>query len=112
MRPKLKVWIVFGGGAVKFGDGRAELLELIDGLGSLQRAVAQLGMSYRSAWGYLRELERAVGFALLERHAGRGPDRGTRLTARGREFLRRYRTFRRGLDQAVERRFARTVGRA
>lgn len=112
MRPKIKVWIVFGGGAVKFGDGRAELLELIDRLGSLQRAVAQLGMSYRSAWGYLRELEGVAGFALLERHAGRGPEGGTRLTPRGREFLRRYRTFRRGLDEAVQRRFARTVGRA
>ena len=29
MQAKLKVWVVFGG-RVKFGDGRAELLELID----------------------------------------------------------------------------------
>ena len=110
MRPKLKVWVVFDAG-VKFGDGRADLLELIDRLGSLQKAVAEVGMSYRSAWGYLRELERAAGFALLERHAGRGPVGGTRLTPRGRDFLARYRRFRSGLDDAVRRRFARTVAR-
>jgi molybdate transport system regulatory protein len=110
MRPKLKIWVVFDGG-VKFGDGRADLLELIDRLGSLQRAVAEVGMSYRSAWGYLRELERAAGFAMLERHAGRGPAGGTRLTPRGRDFLARYRRFRHGLDESVRRRFARIVDR-
>ncbi|MBI1735244.1 MAG: LysR family transcriptional regulator [Candidatus Rokubacteria bacterium] len=102
--------MVFDDG-VKFGDGRASLLELIDELGSLQQAVARVGMSYRSAWGYLRELERAAGFALLERHAGRGPTAGTRLTPRGREFLARYRRFRAGLDAAVRRRFAATIAR-
>jgi molybdate transport system regulatory protein len=110
MRPKLKIWVVFDGG-VKFGDGRADLLELIDKLGSLQRAVLEVGMSYRSAWGYLRELERAAGFVLLERHAGRGPAGGTRLTPRGRDFLARYRRFRRGLDDTVRRRFTRIVDR-
>jgi molybdate transport system regulatory protein len=110
MRPKLKVWVVFDAG-VKFGDGRADLLELIDRLGSLQKAVAEVGMSYRNAWGYLRELERAAGFALVERHVGRGPVAGTRLTPRGREFLARYRQFRSGLDDVVRRRFARTVAR-
>lgn len=110
MRPKLKVWVVFPGG-VKFGDGRADLLVRIERAGSLRGAVAEIGMSYRSAWGYLRELERAAGFPLLERRAGRGPDAGTRLTTRGREFLARYRRFRRGLDAAVQRRFARTMAR-
>jgi len=51
-RPRLKVWVVFSD-RVKFGDGRAELLRLVDELGSLKKAVARSGMSYRSAWGYL-----------------------------------------------------------
>ena len=72
MHPRLKVWVVFGT-STKFGDGRAELLRLVDRHGSLQRAVGELGMSYRSAWGYLQELERAAGFKLVERPRGGGP---------------------------------------
>ena len=106
-RPRLKLWVVFGG-RVKFGEGRAELLEAVERLGSFKKAVERMGMSYRAAWGYFRELEAAAGFAFLERQPGRGPQRGTRLTREGREFLRRYRRFRQGLDQVVARDFGRS----
>ena len=104
---RLKVWVVFGD-RVKFGDGRADLLERVAELGSLKKAVACFGMSYRSAWGYLRELEHAAGFKLLERHPGGGPDGGMRLTPEGRRFLDRYRRFRRGVDATVSRHFTRS----
>ena len=102
--PKLRVWIVFGG-RVKFGDGRAALLDRVAALGSFKKAVAEVGMSYRGAWGYFRELERAAGTRFLERHPGGGPEGGTRLTPEGRRFLERYRRFRRGLDAEATRRF-------
>ena len=105
--PKVKVWVVFHG-KVKFGDGRAELLELIAELGSIRRAVARTGMSYRAAWGYLRELEAAAGFKFLERTPGAGPQSGARLTKDARTFLQRYRRFRRDLDRAVDRGFKRS----
>jgi molybdate transport system regulatory protein len=98
------VWVVFGDRA-KFGDGRADLLERIGRLGSLKKAVGEVGMSYRGAWGYFRELERAAGVRFLERHRGGGPEGGTRLTPEGRLFLQRYRRFRRGLDGDAARRF-------
>jgi molybdate transport system regulatory protein len=110
MRAKLKVWVVFNN-QVKFGDGRADLLELIDELGSIKQAVHRIGMSYRNAWGYLRELERAAGFKFLERPSGGGPASGTRLTRRGKEFLARYWRFRQGADALVSRRFARAFSR-
>jgi molybdate transport system regulatory protein len=103
---KLRVWVVFGDRA-KFGDGRADLLERIGRLGSFKKAVAELGMSYRGAWGYFRELERAAGMRFLERHRGGGPEGGTRLTPEGRDFLERYRRFRRGLDADAARHFRR-----
>ena len=105
MKLKMKVWIVFGD-RVKFGDGRAELLELIDELGSIKQAVTRFGMSYRNAWGYIRELEKAAGFKFLERLPG-GPAGGSRLTKKGKEFLARYSRFKRSLDGAVDRRFKR-----
>jgi molybdenum-dependent DNA-binding transcriptional regulator ModE len=59
LTPKLKVWVVLEG-RVKFGDGRAQLLE------------------------------RAAGFKFLERHPGRGRTRltteGRRFLARYRRF--------------------------
>jgi molybdate transport system regulatory protein len=107
LTPKLKVWVVLEG-RVKFGDGRAQLLARAESLGSLRQAVSGMGMSYRAAWGYLRELERAAGFKFLERHPGRGR---TRLTTEGRRFLARYRRFRQGLDNVVASHFSRSFRR-
>src|SRR5688572_27593009 len=114
MKPKLRVWVIFGrqlkGKQLKFGDGRARLLELIDERGSLRQAAAELRMSYRNAWGYLRELEKAAGFKFVERAPGGNPRSGMRLTARGREFVARYGKFQLGLEQAAARHFQRSFG--
>lgn len=107
MEPKLRVWVTFGR-HLKFGDGRARLLELIDTHGSLRQAAADLDMSYRNAWGYLRDLEAAAGFAFVERAPGGAPRRGMRLTPAAHEFLACYRTFQRALDAAAVRHFARS----
>jgi len=106
-RPRIKLWVVFGD-RVKFGEGRAELLEAVERLGSFKKAVERMGMSYRAAWGYFRELERAAGVSLLERHPGGGPAGGTRLTPAGRRFVRQYRRFSGGLEALVERHFQRS----
>ncbi|HEU5197828.1 MAG TPA: LysR family transcriptional regulator [Methylomirabilota bacterium] len=112
MKPKLRVWVTFGED-FKFGDGRARLLALIDQHGSLRRAAEEFEMSYRHAWGYLRELEQAAGFKFVERAPGGGPRSGMRLTAAGRQFVERYQRFRAGLDSAMRREFDRTFkGRA
>jgi molybdate transport system regulatory protein len=107
VKPKFKVWVTFGD-QLKFGDGRARLLEKIEELGSLRQAAAEFEMSYRNAWGYLRELERAAGFELVQRAPGGGPHSGMRLTPAGKRFLARYRKFRHGLEAAVARHFARS----
>lgn len=106
MTPKLRVWVVFGS-RLKFGEGRARLLELIDERGSLRQAAAEFDMSYRNAWGYLRELEQAAGFELVARSPKGTLRSGMRLTPRGREFLACYRKFQRSLDAAATRHFAR-----
>jgi molybdate transport repressor ModE-like protein len=103
----LKVWIVFGD-RVKFGHGRAQLLQTIDELGSLRKAAAQLGMSYRSVWGYLRALEDAAGFSFLERRVGGKGRGGTTLTPEGRAFLARYLAFRHQVDTLAEQQFVRS----
>ena len=106
VEPKIKIWVAFGE-QTKFGEGRARLFELIDRLGSINKAVAHLGMSYRMVWGYIRELENAAGFRLLERARGRGTQAGTRLTREGREFVKQYWSFHHELEDAVGRHFTR-----
>jgi len=110
MKPKLKVWVTFGE-EIKFGDGRARLLELIDEHGSLRGATKEFHMSYRHAWGYLRELEHAAGFSFVVRGPGAGPQSGMRLTPAGRRFVERYRKFRAGVEDAMQRQFERSFGR-
>jgi molybdate transport system regulatory protein len=104
MKPKIRVWVCFSD-RTKFGKGRARLFELIDKLGSINKAVEQMGMSYRTAWGYIRELESAAGFRILERTPGRGKQAGARLTRQGRRFIERYRVFQRRVEGGVQRAF-------
>ncbi len=66
------------------GDGQPldtsvllSLLRAIDDTGSIARAAQQVGLSYRYAWGLLRESEETFGCSLMQ--TGRG--RGTRLSA-------------------------------
>ncbi len=107
--PKLKVWITFGD-RLKFGDGRAQLLELIDERGSLRKAASELGMSYRNAWGYLRELEEAAGFTFLERVPGGGAQRHA-AHRRGQAVPPALPQFRSALDGDLKRHFERTYAK-
>lgn len=111
MKAKLKVWVMFND-KVKFGQGRAALLRVIDELGSIKQAVERFEMSYRYAWGYLRDLERAAGFRLLDRKPGGSRAAGTRLTPNGREFLDRYDRFERDLEKSMARCFDRAFPEA
>jgi len=54
-------------------DGRLiPLLEAIAATGSLSAAVATRGLSYRAAWGLLRDCERTLGAPLAQLQRGRG----------------------------------------
>ncbi len=73
------------------GTGRARLLELIDETGSISAAAKGMGMSYRYAWGVLRDIAEAAGAPLVA--SRRGGTRGgrTELTPLGRELLSTFR---------------------
>lgn len=108
MQHKVRAWVVLSE-KTKFGEGRAELLRLIDAEGSLRRAVQELGMSYRAAWGYLRELEDAAGFRIVRR-VGTGPSGGMRLTPKGRAFVAAFEAFRAEIETTADRAFASAFG--
>ena len=69
------------------GPGRVALLRAIEELGSLNKAAQQQGMSYRWAWGRIRDAEKALGIALLQPSGQPGMGNTKVLTPQARELL-------------------------
>ena len=84
---RLNVWLDDEGDLV-FGHGRAILLKAVDEMGSLRKAAAELGMSYRGAWGKIKKSEEILGFPLMEKAGGN--KRGYQLTKQGRMLMEAY----------------------
>jgi molybdate transport system regulatory protein len=101
----VRTWIESKGREGSFGDGRVRLLQAIDAAGSLRAAAEALGISYRKAWGDLKDAEACFARPLLEKTRG-GADGGrTVLTAEGRALIDGYLAFRKKVDAAVGRAF-------
>lgn len=77
---RLHLWLETDKG-VFFGLGRWKLLERIQSGQSLKGAAESLGMSYRAAWGKIKNTEKVLGVELIEKKAGKRA--GYRLTADG-----------------------------
>jgi molybdate transport system regulatory protein len=84
---RLHLWLE-GGEGVFFGYGRLLLLDKIETCGSLKKASEELGMSYRAAWGKIKQTEHVLGFQLMERVGSRRS--GYRLTEAGRLVRDKY----------------------
>ncbi|HWP49583.1 MAG TPA: substrate-binding domain-containing protein [Candidatus Limnocylindrales bacterium] len=107
MDARSEVWIEVQGKVI-LNNKMARLLKAIDESGSLRRAVDTCGLSYRNAWGLLREMEAASGIKFVHmRVGGRG---GTHcfLTQQGKEWLSRYLTFQRNVENFIRDEFDKT----
>ena len=97
---RLHIWLETKDGML-LGLGRIQLLELVEELGSLNKAAAAMGMSYRAAWGRMKQTETVIGAALVERS---GPKKGFQLTPLGHEAVRLFRAWHHDVEQyALER---------
>ncbi|TET89737.1 MAG: NUDIX domain-containing protein [Methanomassiliicoccales archaeon] len=86
---KSKNWIEKDGRYV-IGEGRAALLKLIVEYESLTRAAQEMGMSYRHAWGVLREMSQAFGKEIVHSERGGAEGGKTVLTPEGKELLEEF----------------------
>jgi len=66
------------------------LLNAIRKTGSLSLAAAEMSMSYRKAWGIIKEVEDKLGFNLVEKHRGGTEGGYTDLTQEGNELTNAY----------------------
>jgi molybdate transport system regulatory protein len=86
---KLHIWLEENSG-VYFGQGRYELLHLIDELGSLKLAAEKMGISYRGAWGKIKKTEEILGRELIHKENNK---EGYKLTEFGKEFMKEFKKF-------------------
>ncbi|MFP4616262.1 MAG: TOBE domain-containing protein [Thiohalorhabdus sp.] len=73
------------------GQGRAELLERIDELGSMAKAARAMGMGYKRAWDMVEAMNNRADAPLVERVTGGRGGGGTRLTEHGRRMIEEFR---------------------
>lgn len=80
------------------GPGKIALLEAIALQGSLTRAAAKLGMSYRYAWLLVEDLKRAFVEPVTRATVGGRRGGGVELTPFGAEVVKRYKLATRRID--------------
>jgi molybdate transport repressor ModE-like protein len=80
-----------------FGPGVYQLMREIEKYGTILTAARGMKMAYSKSWKIIRNMERCLGFQVLERHAGRGC--GSKLTPKGEAFLAAYNDFVRELNE-------------
>lgn len=103
--PRVKLWLESPGGLV-MSDYRLRLLDLVGETGSLAAAASTMGLSYRRAWGKVKELEANLGYPLVRSEVGGAGGGHTELTPEGRALLEAYARFRARVEAAVAQAFA------
>ncbi len=109
MEPRIKLWLEKDGRIVLSGY-RVRLLRQIGETGSLAEAARRMGLSYRRAWGKIREIETNLGVRLVQSEAG-GPGGGrTRLTPEGERVVSLYPRFEAAAEADLRRKFLEIFG--
>jgi len=88
---RLSIRIDFEPSGSALGPGMAQLLERVAELGSIRRAAASMGMSYRKAWLLIQEIQKTFDGAVVKTEAGGIAGGGTALTKLGEALLTIYR---------------------
>jgi molybdate transport system regulatory protein len=85
-----RFWLNVGGKGF-LGQGRIELLERIEAVGSIAAAARAMGMSYKAAWDAIDAMNNLADEPLLIRQVGGRHGGGTRLTEHGQRVIAHYR---------------------
>ena len=110
IKADIKVWL--SGNQGFFGPGAFRLLTLIDETGSLKTACSQAGVSYSKAWKIMSNIERRLGYPIIESRQGGKRGGTSKITARGYELMRRYEAFLADCNGAVSALFDKHFGDA
>lgn len=109
-RPTLRLRVVFDDG-VRFGPGKADLLQGILDTGSISAAGRAMRMSYRRAWVLIEALNADFGTPLVQTLTGGKGGGGAQLTSTGARVLAAYRSMQAACDAVATTQLA-TLKRA
>jgi molybdate transport system regulatory protein len=111
VEPRVKLWVEKDGKLALSGY-RVRLLRLIDETGSLSEAAERMHLSYRRAWGKIREIEANLGVRLVESEAGGAGGGGSRLTVDGKRLVEIFERFQSATERDLALEFARFFAEA
>lgn len=90
-----------------FFDSRVKLLlYLIADMHNVKKACSHMGLSYSKAWIMLNELEKQLGWKVVERSHGGSRGGKTRLTDRGIQLLQDYQLYEENIARFVQKQFS------
>jgi molybdate transport system regulatory protein len=87
------------------GDGKWQILKLIEEKGSMKAACDELGYTYRRTWGNLKKIENFFGFPLLEKYRGGSEGGRTVLTAEGKKLVKAFDQLHASVDSVIQKGF-------
>ncbi len=89
--PHLSIRIDFEPSGSALGPGMAQLLEKVEGSGSISSAAVSMGMSYRKAWMLIQEMQDTFNGPVVTSETGGKKGGGSKLTELGANLLKTYR---------------------
>ncbi len=101
MKVAYRIWLDNDGKA--FGEGPYRLLKGIEKTGSLRKTTIEQGISYRKAWCMLKNIEKKLGFSVLERKVGGVSGGGSILTPSAVSFMAQYEQFRKDAKKTLDK---------
>jgi molybdate transport system regulatory protein len=109
LSPRAKLWIEHDG-KLAMSDYRVRILEIIAETGSLAKAASEMKLSYRRAWGKVKEMEENLGYPLVRSEVGGAGGGHTALTPEGERLVGAYRRFHDRVGEAVDLAFREEFG--
>ncbi|MDX9929315.1 MAG: LysR family transcriptional regulator [Bacteroidales bacterium] len=107
-----KVWLETRSEEIVISAEGLDLLKQVAEVKSIVTAAKNMKISYRKAWGLLREVEDLIGFRLIEKHRGGASGGKTLLTKEGNALVEAYGDLNAEIDIALKdiaRRFFRRI---
>jgi molybdate transport system regulatory protein len=104
LAPRIKLWVEKDGLLV-LSDYRVRLLRHVAETGSLAEAAQRMGLSYRRAWGKVREIEHNLGRTLVRSEVGGAGGGGSRLTREGQRLVALYERLRQRMEADLGKEF-------
>ncbi|EDM24543.1 LysR family transcriptional regulator [Caminibacter mediatlanticus TB-2] len=100
---KTKIWIENQKGELLFGQGKTEILELIDKTGSISKAAEIMGINYKKALNHIKILQKNLEDELVI--PKKGINGGTELTLKAKEYISIYKQLKKEIEEFANERF-------